>query len=343
MIVYKYRGGDKDSFKMHLDSLVLDYFWASDARSLNDPCETRIDKESIKEDMQRLIRKKKPRNMKEVQDSYNTVCQALEDILNSDIGIFSLSKTHLDELLWAYYANSHKGFCIGYDLDIITKNNSIRQNHRYEVRYSNTIPKIEISDMKQLKNDLVDNSLIKKFAATKSKRWENEEEVRIITDNSGKQSYDYRAVKSIYFGLRMDEEEKHEIMNELKGRNIQYFQIESKENSYEFFATQMVDKYPTNSKYLYEISPISSYCVMVDNVLEEYKSLISYLHKAVEIARREPYCKQVYSADFKFSEKTQKRPDVFVNCEKSNDDFPNYYYTLDEIDILYEQIIDVNE
>ena len=33
------------------------------------------------------------------------------------VGIYSLSRTPLDELMWAHYGNSHASFCIEYDLD----------------------------------------------------------------------------------------------------------------------------------------------------------------------------------------------------------------------------------
>ena len=41
------------------------------------------------------------------------------------VGIYSLSKPEVNEtfpaneLLWAHYANSHKGFCIEYDLEVL--------------------------------------------------------------------------------------------------------------------------------------------------------------------------------------------------------------------------------
>ena len=59
-----------------------------------------------------------PKNTKE---KFSNILVALEDLLsyNKKIGIYSLSKTFIDELLWAHYGNSHKGFCIEYDLDIL--------------------------------------------------------------------------------------------------------------------------------------------------------------------------------------------------------------------------------
>lgn len=44
---------------------------------------------------------------------------------------------------------------------------------------------------------------LKLTSGTKSKKWKHEDEIRIIMDNFGKVEYDFRAVKAIYFGLRM--------------------------------------------------------------------------------------------------------------------------------------------
>jgi hypothetical protein len=342
-VVYKYRGGDKSIFKRDLYTLKDNYFWASDASELNDPCEKVIDTDYFKRDIRNIISQMQLGNNKEVEGNLVKVCNELDQLINHDIGIFSLSKTFLDELLWAHYGNSHQGFCIGYELDILTKNNSLNKFIPITVEYSDTIPQVTISDMIQIKNDLKNNSLIKKFAATKSRRWITEQEIRLITNSPGRQNYDYRAVKSIYFGLRMNEEEKDKIMNGLKGREIKYFQIHLKEKTYEFYEKEVIDKYPTTAKYLHNIAPVSSEPISENQICKEYKEYIPYLYKAIEIARREPYCKLVFFADFKFSEIKCNKPEIFVNCEKTNNDFPNYYYTIEEIDKLYSQIDDINK
>src|SRR5665647_1622312 len=124
MIIYKYRGGDKKVFERDLKSLEDNYFWASDASKLNDPCETIVDTDSFKNGIRSIGNQMQLRNKKEAEASIDKVCEELDKLINHQIGIFSLSQTYIDELLWAHYANSHKGFCIGYNIDILTKNNS---------------------------------------------------------------------------------------------------------------------------------------------------------------------------------------------------------------------------
>jgi hypothetical protein len=53
---------------------------------------------------------------------------SLDFIKKLKITVFTPSKTEKDELLWAYYANSHKGFCIEYDLEILLKIKSVNLN-----------------------------------------------------------------------------------------------------------------------------------------------------------------------------------------------------------------------
>lgn len=192
-----------------------------------------------------------------------------------------------------------------------------------------------------MNRDLSKSKLLAKCTSTKSKRWSNEEEVRIIADNYGKQSYDFRAVKSIYFGVRIDDSYKEMIMAALRGRKVKYFQMNLKEKSYKFYRTQVPDKYSDSEPYLYSISPVADRAVQEEAVALEFKSYIPLLYKGVEIVRRDPYCKHVYYADFSLSKSSPDKPVIMVNCEKSNDDYNNVFYTADEIERVYSEITDL--
>lgn len=121
--------------------------------------------------------------VKKNNEALKTLHNSFENLLslNKKIGIYSLSKTYLDELLWAHYANSHNGFCIEYDLDILLSSFTTEKVYPISVSYGNTPPEISITDM-PVKND----NIIYKMTAFKSKHWEYEQEYRIITDSFGK-------------------------------------------------------------------------------------------------------------------------------------------------------------
>lgn len=104
MKVYKYRGGNPDSLQLHLDTLAKNQFWASRADQLNDPAEGFVD--------DRLVRSALSAS------GAREVLTRFDDVLavRNKAGVFSLSRTPVDELLWSYYADGHRGFCIEYDL-----------------------------------------------------------------------------------------------------------------------------------------------------------------------------------------------------------------------------------
>lgn len=254
MLVYKYRDGNFDkfegqkfsNFERDLRSIEKNYFWASNREQLNDPCEGLVTKDNfVKQSgcLNLFLNSNSKKSLKNVNN-------ALEDTISfrEKLGIYSLSQTSNDELLWAHYGNSHKGFCIEYDLDILLEN----YDHCFPVLYNEKPGDIAISDASNSSN------IFQKIVGFKSKRWEYEQEVRILTDNYGSNNYNYKALKSIYFGLRMEDEQKTEIMNRLKGRGIKYYKIELVPNSYKFRAKLIEDINDSEITYLKYIPSIIS-------------------------------------------------------------------------------------
>lgn len=111
--VFKFRYGDDKTFKRDLDDIAENRFYAPSYDKLNDPCETLILSEATNLQIDWLSR-----FMRKPMDS---VKKSLQDMIErkNDVGIYSLSSTCRNELLWAHYANSHQGFCIEYDLNTL--------------------------------------------------------------------------------------------------------------------------------------------------------------------------------------------------------------------------------
>lgn len=248
-LVYKYRGGDKDIFNRDLNSLEENCFFAPNFKMLNDPSETMVFTDKFK-NQTNLFSKLLNKNSKQHLGVVNKALTSLVDRKN-EIGIYSLSKTYKDELLWAHYANSHYGFCIEYDLDILTDTYKRDKIYSFPITYSNTPPQIGITAVASSgRNSL---SIIKLMTGHKSKKWKEEEEHRLIIDRFGEQAYDFKAVKSIYFGLRMEDENIQAIMNRLKGRGINYYQMAQVDKSYNIEANRINDGNDTSITYLQEI------------------------------------------------------------------------------------------
>ena len=246
MKLFKYRPGS-DYFQRDLDTIKRNQFWSSPVNQLNDPCETLTDNTRIKK-LQHWIARKMNIATEENLEFLN---QNADEVFNlSDkMGIFSLSNTHLDELLWAHYGNSHKGFCIEYDLEKMVETDGEKAIYSRAVKYSNKPPKLWFTDALRTSYD----KLVEKYGFYKSKRWGYEKEHRIITSKIGLNSHQFGAIKSIYFGLKMADKEKDKMISELEGRGIDFFQIRLTPNSYTFTATRLDDFSEVENKYLKEI------------------------------------------------------------------------------------------
>lgn len=219
--VYKYRA---DIYR-DLLTLVNNQIYAPTVQNLNDPAETIVNDSKIYEVFDFIEKSGLPKNT--AKDNYEKIIAEAR----TKLGIFSLSKTVINELLWAYYTNGHKGFCIEYDYEQLQKSLSNGFLHSVlNVQYRNDTPEFSINS---IANNLVnDVQFIKCLIATKSMAWEREEEIRITLYSSGLFEISPESVTGIYFGLRMPESDKELIINSLKGRNVKYYQMKLKPNSY---------------------------------------------------------------------------------------------------------------
>lgn len=338
MRVFKYRGGDEGIFNRDLESLEKDTFWSPTIDKLNDPCEGLIFHEDLLTQID-LTAGILGKGSKEVAKSVEAVKQSLRELIEKkdSAGIYSLSKSCTDELLWAHYSNSHDGFCIEYELDTLVYFGR-NDYHTFDVAYSDNPPNLHINDMLKI-NDKV--SFIKKLIGIKSKRWAYEKEIRVVTSVAGLQQYDYRAVKAIYFGLRMPEERKQEVMKRLCGRGIKYYQIHLKNNSYKFSAEAIDDQSPTDMKYLYSIAPIAEYAVDPSTLNEKWSEFSPYLDKMAEIVRREPYCNEVQMVEVSHDKSKLGKPVFFGQYQRSKYRYENMYLTPEQIDERYSRITDL--
>lgn len=233
MLVYKYRGGDGNIFSRDLDAIENNKFFAASIQHLNDPCEGITDTRRVQRPLRFIGRKV---GMKE-KEHFDMLDSNTNEVLSIDRsrGIYSLSKNHLDELLWAHYANSHKGFCLAFDLEQLLANIGCENYYSGNVKYKKSPPQVGLFDMLNPK----EKRMITKYGFYKSKRWEYEQEYRIITKNIGLHSYSSNALKGIYFGYKMEDQQKEEIIAKFQNRKMNYYQIKLEKSSYKFISEKI--------------------------------------------------------------------------------------------------------
>lgn len=121
-------------------------------------------------------------------------------------------------LMWAHYADGHKGFCVEYDFSTEFRKQMVSFNR---VRYDT----VDLSKEKL--------SITEAFA-TKSKEWKYENEVRLISYNSEIDGDfdtvfldELSSIVAIYFGLKCSDERISIIKTLLKGRGIKLYQMKA--------------------------------------------------------------------------------------------------------------------
>ena len=150
---------------------------------------------------------------------------------SENVGIFSLSKYCTIECLWSYYANGHKGFCIEYDLTKLQKSFKTDLEYLLEVTYKSDRESINIDETEKLLK-YNKKAFVRYFHFTKSKEWEQEQEIRIVTYNRGYCDITKDCIKAIYFGKRCSDENINLTMNTLKEFNIQYYKMDFKTDNF---------------------------------------------------------------------------------------------------------------
>ncbi|HEX9827651.1 MAG TPA: DUF2971 domain-containing protein, partial [Flavobacteriaceae bacterium] len=304
-------------------------FWASYFEDLNDPNEGLVTKINLKKQLGCLTFLMS-NNSKESLKNLNSV---LDETISfrEKLGVYCLSKTFKDELMWAHYGNSHKGFCIEYDLNVLLEN----YNNSFLVTYNKKPIDLSLTDISNSK------TIFEKIIGNKSIRWKYEQEIRILTDWFGKNHYNYRALKSIYFGLNMDIKLQTLIMNRLKGRGVKYFKIELIPNSYKFDAKQIDDINGTETTYLSQIPASITMKDPITYVLKEIKPSAIPLSGSIKVEIE----KIINEKELEWISKTI-RENLFYNYElviieyylKNNDNYSwaitNYKNGKTEIKIL---------
>ena len=127
-------------------------------------------------------------------------------------GIFSAAKKWSQNLMWAHYADSHKGFCVGFEFNnMFDPNMGVAHEVRYSKEYPKFGPEFFMGD-----HDTYNERLFETTLATKSFDWSYEEEVRYIKlsrdGGSGIYSFDKNSLKEVIIGALASPKNRSEII-----------------------------------------------------------------------------------------------------------------------------------
>ncbi|MEC8325583.1 MAG: DUF2971 domain-containing protein [Pseudomonadota bacterium] len=232
--LFKYR----DFSKTSLELLINKELWFAQPSSLNDPFECQMLLPEFLDSIWRHY---------PITDEKKRVIESYLTIQIEKMGICSLSQTRKNQLMWAHYADEHKGFCIGFD-EAILKNTSDRF-HSCLVEYSSDLPyKGVIERIKYYSNapaglpieyqnspHSIAADILSSISGTKYTNWKYEKEVRLLRPSHGALKFCPSAVVSIAFGLRMPERDKvtlKKLLSTPEWSHLLWFQAEKQPDKF---------------------------------------------------------------------------------------------------------------
>lgn len=235
--LYKYRTFNKWYEEPFEEGLI--YFSSPD--DFNDPFDCRIPiqynvltnkqvfehfKVFVKGKYPALTRRGRMAKVKELKSQKNykdTQLQAKiqKEIRSSSFGIFSLTNDNENILMWSYYANKHKGFCIGYDVKKIMEcdpdwvyKGMTGYLDLYKVVYSENMPTITMTGFPAQEKMIIP-------LATKSKVWKHEQEYRILGHGGPREnlSIPNGVIREVILGCQIEDKDRNELLDLLRNMN----------------------------------------------------------------------------------------------------------------------------
>lgn len=197
-VFFKFREINK-----HLvDSLVKSTIYCASPKYLNDPFDCRVDiKKAAVQAISQLSGRKK-----EILTKLSGMDRYLDQIQKdtSNVALCSFSLVLEEPLLWAHYANQHKGLCLTYEFTEQFLDNPESILGVAPVEYEeNSMTKWFVENTPEQENDFKEFTLeiVKKVLTIKSPDWVYEKEVRIIREHEGPFEIEKGHLKQICFGL----------------------------------------------------------------------------------------------------------------------------------------------
>lgn len=201
MLLYKYRQFDDYS----LENLSRATLWCSEVAAFNDPYELQFELEicggqAELDDLYEYWRRRFPNHLIDRgMVRYNAA-----DIIKGSrkwYGVCCFSELPTSSQMWAYYAASHTGFCLGFNFPADGSEDVITQAQLHQIKYLKSRQEFPIrkfmGDPVELKKSLMSLLTVKHID------WQHEKEWRFLNERPNQPvQYDPSALKNVIVGAR---------------------------------------------------------------------------------------------------------------------------------------------
>lgn len=228
--IYRYRKIDKNS----LNALSCHQHWASSLADFNDPYELKLRRDPELTGIQEVREKFPPEtNMTDEEYSdwfYSKLERGVSD--NDGIVCFSFINAHI--LMWAHYAEDHKGMCLEFHCE-----------HSSDLRELGLLPVAYLKDYIELPfNKILSEEGMAATFYYKFRDWKYEKELRLVLHEQQKKLIDYHdkmRLSKVIFGVDTPNSDKQLVQSVLKGENVQYAQAVMSQEEYKLIIEPLED------------------------------------------------------------------------------------------------------
>jgi len=212
--------------KNQLSALAQKKVWYSKPAGFNDPFDTRF---HVKGNLHAYVQETNAKKIKRIfgEDMSDAIVQKKVSVEGElaqfhqgieALGILSLADSNKNLLMWAHYAEDHKGMCLEFerkDGELLASFDSTQP-----IVYTDNHPKLS---PKSLLDKTATLKSKKRILYVKSKHWEYEQEWRHIVGDGNMLRPWPAPLKAVYFGCKVDESDINLVKNVIADSKITYF------------------------------------------------------------------------------------------------------------------------
>ena len=164
-------------------------------------------------------------------------------LVSTSFKLCSFSECNDSILMWAHYADNHKGFCIEYDL-VNSPVNDPRRRSLYPTIYSRKMFDATEHIMKKRDSEDFNSSHLTLGSLVKAEEWNYEKEWRLvfpfgIMDKA--QAFKFGVPKMVHLGARISEDDQVKIIEICKRKNIPVQKMKMHHNIFKLESVQLRD------------------------------------------------------------------------------------------------------
>lgn len=217
--VYKYQPVNK----YVLSNLAKGKLWFACPEAFNDPFEFRLQRSDQAKGIATLREQNLHLEGLSDDELIQRATATYEGAMRS-MGVCCFTEVPDDVLMWSYYADAHRGICLGFGGN---DGEAPEDAALYPVRYEEEYPQLDFEDVWHVEG-------LAKVLWTKERAWSHEREWRVLKVE-GNIHGDYPGVLNrVIFGLRTPDDDQELVRSLVLGEDhVEFFQVRRDEARYQ--------------------------------------------------------------------------------------------------------------